>query len=130
MKLEVIATCDYVQINRGNNLNIMNAFSLLECPKLPLVKTYNLVVRFRCSKEESGSKQVYFKILSPSGRLAFDEICASATIDEAKFEDEYVVFNLNITFNNYQFTEFGTYHFEVKTDGQVYELPLTIKQVK
>lgn len=125
MTIEVLTLCDYVQ-HVGDKLNVIGTFNIITTDNLSMPFTFHIVARFRYTKEEFGDKDVFFKMVSPSGAEVLKGL--KATCAMAKTDEPFMSTTLSLCLANFVFAEYGVYKILVETDGMVHELPLNVKQ--
>lgn len=128
MTIEVLTLCDFAQ-NTGNKLNIIGTFNTINMVDISLPFTFYVAVRFRYNKDEIGKKEVTFNVLSPSGEKLIQPLKAVNHVSNNS-DEPFVSASLCLCMNNYVFKEFGLHKVTVETEGNIYELPLQVKQIK
>lgn len=127
MNIEIFTICDYVQ-SFGSIINILGPFDTIKTEKLPIVKSFFVVLRLRYEPEEEKLKTLMFQILDP------DKIEILKPVrDEIKIPahpDKTVCVNHIIEFGNIQLKKNGEYLIMIETEGEKHELPFYVELIK
>ena len=118
MQLRLGVLADAANISREGKLNILGEFNLIWADKLPFVwPLMFLVVRLEATAGEGPLHKIGVRIVKEDGELAAPPVDASADFGKPfrpglPHRGQFI-----IGIQNAQFTEHGTYEFEILCDG-------------
>lgn len=129
MQIEIFTICDSVQVYGGKSV-VCGAFNQLKVKSLP-VSVPNLALALRISFEsaEAGDKTFVFKFLNPDGTKCIDDLrCDAKMTNESGMISPLSTLDMNITFNNLQFEQFGIYSIVVGYENDIHTFKFSVEQ--
>ena len=130
METELAVLCD-AATESGGKLNILGAFDSIFSREFPATHPQcAIALRIRFLRIEAGPHRIRMNFVDADGRAVVPPLDTSATI-QCGDEDESVVANLIVNFQQLKFEKPGRYAIDVAVDGRLEKsLPLTVKQVR
>jgi len=129
MNIELFALCD-AATESGGKLNMLGAFDSIVSPDMPHAHpSCAVALRIRFKRIESGSHRIQVDVVNADGRRVVPPFQTS--VDVGPVEDqETVVANLILNFQQLRFDGYGRYSIDLAVDGrQEGSLPLYLRGV-
>ncbi len=130
MHVQLAVLADAANLSQEGKLNITGVFDRINAPVVPVL--YPLMVfvaRVRISAGDGSEVKLRFRIVDEEGNLVAPEVAIRADVG-TQGDGEMANLPLILPIVGAVFKEFGTYSFELWTDGgiRLAEVPLGVRQ--